>query len=70
MAEALTIHVYAILGVPVSTSQAIVGAVLGIGLYKGVKTINRRVVTNVFAGWVCTPLIAGLVSFVAAMIFF
>ncbi|MCK4851012.1 MAG: inorganic phosphate transporter, partial [Phycisphaerae bacterium] len=69
MAMAVTVHFYAQLGVPVSTSQAIVGAVLGIGLFKGVKTINRRIVLNIFFGWLCTPLIAGLVCWTAARIF-
>ncbi len=69
MAMAVTVHFYAQIGVPVSTSQAIVGAVLGIGLFKGVKTINRRIVVSIFFGWLCTPLIAGLVCWTAARIF-
>ena len=35
LAEGLTVHFYTLLGVPVSTSQAVVGAVLGIGVLKG-----------------------------------
>jgi inorganic phosphate transporter, PiT family len=61
MSEAITVHIYAMIGVPVSTSQAIVGAVLGIGLVKGVKTINRTTLTKILFGWVGTPAIsAGL----------
>lgn len=63
LALAITVHVYALIGVPVSTSQAIVGGVLGVGLFKGVKTINRKTLINIFFGWFSTPLIAGLVSF-------
>ncbi len=69
LAEAITVHIYAVVGVPVSTSQAIVGAVLGIGLFKGVKTINRRTLFNILSGWLCTPLIAGLICFLAGKIF-
>ncbi len=69
IAMAVTVHFYAQLGVPVSTSQAIVGAVLGIGLLKGVKTINRRTVVRIIFGWVNTPLIAGLVCWTAGKIF-
>ena len=69
LAMAVTVHFYAQIGVPVSTSQAIVGAVLGIGLFKGVKTINRRTVGNIFFGWWCTPLIAGALCWTAAKIF-
>lgn len=56
--EAITLHVYAMLGVPVSASQAVVGAVLGIGLVKGTKTINTRVLLMVLSGWLGTPAIA------------
>jgi len=69
IAMAVTVHFYAQFGVPVSTSQAIVGAVLGIGLLKGVKTINRRTVVRIIFGWINTPLIAGLVCWTAGEIF-
>ncbi|NIA06153.1 MAG: inorganic phosphate transporter [Actinobacteria bacterium] len=69
IAMAATVHFYAQFGVPVSTSQAIVGAVLGIGLLKGVKTINQRTVVRILFGWLNTPLIAGLVCWIAGKIF-
>lgn len=58
MAHSVTLHIYAQIGVPVSSSQAIVGAVLGIGLLKGVKTVNRRMVMRILSGWVFTPVIS------------
>ncbi len=69
LAQAATVHIYAFVGVPVSTSQAVVGAVLGIGLFKGVKTINGRTLVNILLGWVSTPLIAGAIAFAAAKMF-
>ena len=66
LAEAATVHVFAMLRVPVSTSQAIVGAVLGIGLYKGVKTINGRTLMRIASGWVCTPAVAAGACYAAA----
>ena len=66
LAEAGTVHIFAMLRVPVSTSQAIVGAVLGIGLYKGVKTINRGTLLRIASGWVCTPAIAAAACYVVA----
>ena len=63
LAEAITVHIYAKIGVPVSTSQAIIGAVLGIGIINGMRTINLRTLFNIIAGWISTPLIAGLISF-------
>jgi len=62
LAHAVTVHIYAIIGVPVSTSQAIVGAVIGIGVIKGGQTINFRTLRNVAAGWTATPFIAGIFS--------
>ncbi len=58
LAEAVTVHVYAKVGVPVSTSQAVVGAVLGIGLLKGVKTIRWGVLVRIVFGWLGTPAIS------------
>jgi PiT family inorganic phosphate transporter len=49
--------------VPVSTSQAIIGSVLGIGLLKGVQTIHFRVLFGIVFGWFGTPLIAGIISY-------
>jgi PiT family inorganic phosphate transporter len=67
LAHAVTVHIYAVIGVPVSTSQAIVGAVLGVALIKGAQTINLRMLIRVAAGWTSTPFIA---AGVAAGLFF
>lgn len=64
LAEAVTVHFYTIVGVPVSTSQAIVGAVLGIGIIKGINTMNRRTLVNIFIGWFFTPVVACFVAIV------
>ncbi len=48
--------------VPVSSSQAIVGAVIGVGLLKGGKTIRWKTVAGITSGWVTTPIIAALIS--------
>lgn len=49
--------------VPVSSTQVVVGAVLGIGLYKGVRNINVKVLGSIASGWITTPVAAGLLSF-------
>ena len=51
--------------VPVSSSQAVIGAVVGIGLLKGGRGIRGRVLGNIAAGWAVTPFIAGLICFVS-----
>ncbi len=50
--------------VPVSSSQAVVGAVIGIGLYKGGKGIKWKVLANIAGGWATTPVISALICFV------
>jgi len=62
LAEAVTVHFYTLVGVPVSTSQAVVGAVLGVGIVKGIKTVSRRTLLNILIGWFITPVLAGLIS--------
>jgi len=51
--------------VPVSSSQAVVGAVVGLGLMKGGKNIQWDVLGKISAGWVTTPIISAAVCFVA-----
>jgi len=60
LAEAITVHFYTFVGVPVSTSQAVIGAVLGIGLLKGIRTVSRRTLLTIMSGWFLTPLIAAV----------
>ena len=51
--------------VPVSSSQAVVGAVIGIGIIKGGKGIQWRVLGSIGVGWVTTPIISAALCFVA-----
>ena len=67
LAEGLTVHFYTLLGVPVSTSQAVVGAVLGIGVLKGAATIKRKTLYGILTGWFLTPLVA---CFIAMCIYY
>lgn len=67
LAEGLTVHLYTVIGVPVSTSQAVIGAVLGIGIIKGTQTIKRKTLYGIFTGWFLTPPVA---CFIAMCIYF
>lgn len=51
--------------VPVSSSQVIVGAILGIGVLNNVRNINFRVLGGIASGWVTTPIIACIISFIS-----
>jgi PiT family inorganic phosphate transporter len=54
--------------VPVSSSQAIVGAVIGMGLLKGRHNIRWKTVGGIAGSWITTPLFACLISFVCLFI--
>lgn len=69
LAAALTVYIYSIIGIPVSTSQAIIGAVIGIGLVKGVNKINFKMVRNIMFAWFGTPTIAGFVSMLLSLMY-
>jgi len=48
-------------GLPISTTQTLVGAVLGVGMARGIAAINIGVVRNIVVSWVVTlPAGAGL----------
>ena len=46
--------------VPVSSSQAVIGAVVGIGLFTGSENIRWRILGSISLGWILTPVISGL----------
>ena len=60
---AITVHLFTQVGVPVSTSQAIVGGVTGVGLVKGVRTVSRRTLIEIVVGWVSTPVSGGVIAY-------
>lgn len=61
-AAASTILVASKLGLPISTTHAIVGAVLGIGLAKGVASLNLRTIKEIFMSWIITIPSAAILS--------
>lgn len=65
LASGLNVHLYTIFGIPVSTSHSIVGAVVGVGLVKGVRTINKKIISEIVFAWSLTPVASGLISLLA-----
>jgi PiT family inorganic phosphate transporter len=51
--------------VPVSSSQAVVGAVVGIGLLKGGRGIRWRTLGGIASSWAVSPVIACILSFIS-----
>lgn len=61
LATATTILVASRLGLPVSTSHALVGGVVGIGLVQSIKSIQFKTVQGIAWAWLITiPISAGL----------
>ena len=58
LALAVTVHLFAFVGVPVSTSQTILGGLLGIGVMKGLHIVNLRMLVRVIIWWIVSPFIA------------
>ncbi|MGB3007907.1 MAG: inorganic phosphate transporter, partial [Chitinophagaceae bacterium] len=49
--------------VPVSSTQVVVGSVIGIGLVKGVQEIRFKQLGSIMVGWILTPILAGVATF-------
>lgn len=61
LATATTVVGASGLGLPISTTHTLVGAVLGVGMARGIAALNLRVVGTIFSSWVITlPAGAGL----------
>lgn len=51
--------------VPVSSSQAVIGAIVGVAFASGTGRINYRMLGRIASGWLTTPVIAAALAFVA-----
>jgi PiT family inorganic phosphate transporter len=61
LAAACTVVIASGTGLPISTTQTLVGGVLGVGMARGIAAINMNVVRNIVVSWVITlPAGAGL----------
>jgi PiT family inorganic phosphate transporter len=62
LAAAGTVVVASRLGLPVSTTHIIVGAVMGVGLARGIATIDLRVISRIVTSWVITVPLGAVLS--------
>ncbi len=63
LSAAVTVHLFTQIGVPVSTSQAIVGGVAGVGILKSVRTVKKNTLVGIAMGWISTPLTSGMAAY-------
>ncbi|NUU99374.1 phosphate permease [Marinitoga sp. 1154] len=69
LGESITVWIYALLGIPVSTSQAIVGAVIGAGYARGSRLTNKKILFKILSAWVNTPISAGMITAIIYFVF-
>jgi len=62
LAAAATVVIASGTGIPVSTTQVLVGAVLGVGLARGVAALDTRVINRIFLSWIVTLPAGGFMS--------
>jgi PiT family inorganic phosphate transporter len=63
VSSAFGMHLFSMLGIPVSTSSAIVGAVVGVGLVRGLRAISKKTIVIILLGWILTPTLAAGTSY-------
>jgi PiT family inorganic phosphate transporter len=64
LASAINVHIYTVFGIPVSTSHSIVGAIFGVGLVRGTRVLNLRIMREIIICWLATPFVSGIISFI------
>ena len=62
LATATTVVLASGTGIPISTTHTLVGAVLGVGMARGIGALNLRVVANIFLSWVVTLPAGGILA--------
>jgi len=68
LASAVNVHLYTVFGIPVSTSHSIVGAICGVGLVRGIRVLNFRIMKDMIICWMATPFISGLIGYIVLQI--
>ena len=67
-AAAITILFASTMGLPLSTTHTLVGAVLGVGLARGLGALNLRTMRDIVAGWAITIPAGAILSIVFYLI--
>lgn len=64
LAAAATVVLASGTGLPISTTHTLVGAVLGVGIARGIGAVNLRVVRTIFMSWIITLPVGAILSIV------
>lgn len=69
LSAATTVVFATSLGIPVSATQTLVGAVLGVGLARGIGALNLIVIRNIFSSWILTLPAASVLTIISYRLF-
>jgi PiT family inorganic phosphate transporter len=60
---ALTVHMFTQFGLPVSTTEAIIGGITGVGLIGGMAAVGRHKLRDIVMAWISTPTVSLILTF-------
>lgn len=69
LAAATTVVIASGTGLPISTTHTLVGAVLGVGLARGISALNLRVIGNIVSSWIVTLPAGAILSILFFFLF-
>ena len=69
LAAATTVVLASGTGLPISTTHTLVGAILGVGLARGIAALNLKVVHTIFLSWIITLPAGAILSIVFFLLF-
>ncbi len=58
-----SVLLFTVLGMPISTTYCIIGAISGVGLVKGMGTVNIGFIKKILRNWFLAPLLAFIISY-------
>lgn len=69
LSSGITVYFFSLVGVPVSTTQAVVGAIIGVGFYHGVHTLRFKVIKDILLSWFVAPIVCLILTSAGYAIF-
>jgi len=63
LSAGLSVWIFTTLGMPVSTTYCIIGAIIGVGMLKGIGTVKRGLIKRILASWVLAPTVSFVICY-------
>lgn len=60
----ISVFLFTLLGMPISTTYCIIGAISGVGIIKGIKTVKTELLKKIIINWIISFFIALIFSFI------